>query len=106
MRFAPAIAKGRVCVGSDDGWLYCLDATDGHVLWKKRGRPDPRQVLGNGQMISRWPVRGGPAIRDDVVYFAAGIWPSDGIYIPALDLEPRPRAGYPRKDTWASATST
>ena len=87
VRFAPAIAKGRVCVGSDDGWLYCLDATDGHVLWKKRGRPDPRQVLGNGQMISRWPVRGGPAIRDDVVYFAAGIWPSDGIYIHALDLE-------------------
>ena len=86
VRFAPAVESGRVCVGSDDGWLYCLDAKDGAVKWKKRGCSDSGQVLGNGQMISRWPIRGGPAIRDGIVYFAAGIWPSDGIYVHAFKL--------------------
>jgi len=36
-------------------------------------------------VISRWPARGGPAVADGVVYFAAGIWPSEGIFLHALD---------------------
>jgi len=85
VRFAPAIWKGRLFVASDDGYLYCLAADSGKTLWKKRGGPDHRMLLGNGRMISRWPARGGPAVLGDVVYFAAGIWPSEGIYIYALD---------------------
>ena len=42
-------------------------------------------VLGNGRMISLWPVRGGPVLQGDVLYFAAGIWPSEGIFIHAID---------------------
>ena len=85
VRFAPAISEGRVFVASDDGFLYCLAAETGKVLWKKRGGPDNRRLLGNGSMISRWPARGGPVVRKGVVYFAAGIFQSEGIYIWALD---------------------
>jgi outer membrane protein assembly factor BamB len=85
VRFAPAVWKERVFVASDDGYLYCLAAADGSVLWKKRGGPDDRMLLGNDRLISRWPARGGPVVHDDIVYFAAGIWPSEGIYIYALD---------------------
>jgi outer membrane protein assembly factor BamB len=44
-------------------------------------------ILGNGRMISRWPSRGAPTVLDDVVYFSAGIWPSEGIFIYALDAK-------------------
>jgi outer membrane protein assembly factor BamB len=38
-------------------------------------------------MVSRWPARGGPVIRDGIVYFGAGIWQSEGIYLVAIDAE-------------------
>jgi outer membrane protein assembly factor BamB len=42
-------------------------------------------VLGNDRMTSAWPARGGPVILNGVVYFAAGIWPTDGFHLHALD---------------------
>jgi outer membrane protein assembly factor BamB len=85
IRFAPAIADERVYLASDDGALYCLDAATGELLWKKQGGPSAQMCLGNGKLISRWPARGGPVVADGRVYFAAGIWPSDGVYVHALD---------------------
>ncbi|MBM3890584.1 MAG: hypothetical protein FJ388_15840, partial [Verrucomicrobia bacterium] len=90
IRFAPAGWRDRVFVGSDDGWLYCLDAASGSLRWKIRGAPENRpdcRHLGNGRLISFWPVRGGPVVVDGIVYFAAGIWPSFGIFIKACDAE-------------------
>ncbi len=87
VRFSPAVWQDHVFVVSDDGFLYCLAAADGELIWKKRSGPDGRMVLGNGRMVSRWCVRGGPAIADGVVYYAAGIWPTDGIFIYALDAQ-------------------
>ena len=85
VRLVPTVADGRVFVAGDDGFLYCLAADDGHLIWKLRGGPTQSMVIGNGRMISRWPVRGGPVVADGVVYFAAGIWPSEGIYIYAAE---------------------
>ena len=85
VRFAPAVWKDRLFVASDDGHLYALSTGDGHLLWKRRGGPDNRSILGNGRLISKWPARGGPVVVDDRVYFAAGIWPSEGIFLYALD---------------------
>jgi outer membrane protein assembly factor BamB len=85
VRFAPAVWRDRVFAGADDGFLYCLRAADGEVLWKRRGGPRDDRVLGNDRMVSRWPVRGGPVVLGDRVYFAAGIWPSEGIFLHALD---------------------
>ena len=87
VRLAPAVANGRVYVGSDDGWLYCLNAADGRVCWQRRGGPADQRVLGNDRMIARWPVRGGPVVRGRAVCFGAGIWPSEGIYLYALDAD-------------------
>jgi outer membrane protein assembly factor BamB len=87
VRLAPAAADGKVCFASDDGCLYCVRAEDGGLLWKFRGGPSPRKVLGNSRLISAWPARGGPVIKDKVVYFAASIWPFMGTFIYALELE-------------------
>ena len=87
IRFAPAVSGPRLFVASDDGYFYCLQASDGQLLWRRRGGPTDSKVLGNEHLISRWPARGGPVVVDDVVYFAAGIWPSEGIFLYALDTE-------------------
>ncbi|MHB8972952.1 MAG: outer membrane protein assembly factor BamB family protein [Pirellulaceae bacterium] len=85
VRFAPALWHDRALVASDDGWLYAIRLSDGELLWKFRGGPSDSSVLGNETMISRWPARGGPVVSEDTVYFAAGIWPSEGIYVYALN---------------------
>ena len=85
VRFAPAVAGERVYVTSDDGFLYCLDLATGTQIWKVHGAPSERQVIGNDRLISMWPCRGGVVVKDKVAYFAAGIWPSMGIFIRAVD---------------------
>lgn len=85
VRLAPAAAQGKVYFASDDGCLYCVNAADGKLAWKFRGAPSDRKALGNGRLISAWPARGGPVVRDGVVYFAASIWPFMGTFIHALD---------------------
>jgi len=90
VRFAPVAWQGKLYVGSDDGFLYCLAAEDGTLLWKVRGAPEDRpefRHLGNNRLISYWPVRGGPVLVDGVVYFGAGIWPTLGVFIVAVDAE-------------------
>jgi len=87
LRFAPAVLDGKVFCSSDDGWLYCLDAATGALRWKHRAAPSDRRVLGNGRLISVWPVRGGPVAADGRVYLAAGVWPFEGIFVWALDAE-------------------
>ncbi len=87
IRFAPAIAKGRAYVVSDDGVAYCLDAASGKLIWKFRGGLNDRKLVGNGRMISRWPIRSGVAVAAGVVHFAVGMWSSEGVYVYALDAE-------------------
>ena len=51
------------------------------VPWRSDGRED----LGNGQMMSRWPLRSGVGVDGGRLYFAAGMWPNEGVYLYALD---------------------
>jgi outer membrane protein assembly factor BamB len=85
VRFAPAAWRDRVFATSDDGWLYCLQSASGELLWRIRGGPQQRPIIGNDRLISTWPARGGPVVDDETVYFAAGIWPSMGVFIHAVD---------------------
>ena len=87
VRLAPLVWQGRVYAGSDDGYMHCLDATTGKQIWKFRGAPNDRMVLGNRRLISMWPLRGGPVIADGTLYFAAGIWPNEGVFLYAIDAE-------------------
>ncbi len=87
VRLAPVAHKGKVYFGSDDGYLYCLKQADGSLVWRFRGGPSDRRVLGNERLISTWPLRGGPVLIDDTIYFTAGIWPFMGIFVHAVDAE-------------------
>lgn len=87
VRLPPVCWQGKVYLTSDDGHLYCLSAADGKQVWSFSGAPSPRKALGNRRLISTWPARGGPVIRDGKVFFTASIWPFMGTFIYALDAE-------------------
>jgi outer membrane protein assembly factor BamB len=85
VRFAPAVWHDLVFVCSDDGFLYALGLQDGKIRWRHHAGPRDQRVLGNERMVSQWPARGGVVVKDDIVYYAGGIWPSEGVYLHALD---------------------
>jgi outer membrane protein assembly factor BamB len=87
VRLAPVVADGRVYVGSDDGCVYCLRAEDGALVWKYRGGPEDRRLPGNGRMMSLWPVRCGVVVDAGVVYFCAGLFPSQGNFLCAVSAK-------------------
>ncbi len=87
VRLAPAAWDGKVYFVSDDGHLYCLDADTGSLQWKFDARAAGHRVLGNERVISMWPARGGPLVKEGKVYFASGVWPFLGTFIYALDAK-------------------
>jgi len=70
IRFAPVAWREKVYFVSDDGYLYCVAAANGSLLWKFRGLPKgrkDRKLMGDGRLISAFPARGGPVLADGVV---------------------------------------
>jgi len=84
VRFAPAVAGERVFAASDDGRIYCLATATGKLLWQHRCGPSDEMILGNQNMISRWPLRSGLIVENATVYATAGIWPSETVRLLAL----------------------
>ncbi len=85
IRLAPTLSHGNVYFGSDDGFVYCLGADDGRVVWKMRVGPEDDLLLSRGEMISRWPVRTGVLIDGDTAYFGAGVFPHENVYLCAVN---------------------
>lgn len=83
--YPPAVADGRLYVGSADGRVYALEARTGRLLWSFRVAPEERWIQVYGKLVSAWPVAGGVVVADDTVYAAAGISHYDGTYVVALD---------------------
>lgn len=85
VRYAPVAYEGTVIFGSDDGFVYCLKAATGELAWKFQATPTLRENLGNGRLISAWPVRGGPVLHEGRIYFGAGNWGFEGTFYYCLD---------------------
>ena len=87
VRFAPTISRGKAYVVSDDGVLYCLNAKTGKLVWQFRAGPSLDRIIGNGRLIAREPCRSGVLVIDDVLYVTAGMWPTEGVYVYALEAD-------------------
>jgi len=82
----PTYYRGAVLFGSADGWVTCLRASDGELVWKFRAAPRERLIGIRSQLESAWPVRGTILIDNDVAYVAAGrsSFLDGGIHVYAL----------------------
>ena len=86
-RLAPTLWEGRAYFGADDGKVRCLDAATGEIIWEFDASPSGEQLLGQGRFSSIRPMRAGVLIDDGVAYFAAGLFPAEGVYLFALDAK-------------------
>jgi outer membrane protein assembly factor BamB len=68
----PSYHAGLLLFGCRDGWVHCLAADTGTLVWKFNDLPERRLVAVDEQFESAWPVCGAVMIRDGVAYFAAG----------------------------------
>lgn len=87
----PTVYKGLCLQGCRDGWVYCLRASDGKLVWRLRAAPADRRIVAFGQIESAWPVHGAVLVDGGLACFAAG-WSSEtdgGIHLYAV----RPRTG-------------
>lgn len=85
VRFAPHVVGERTYFGSDDGRVYCVSTQTGELLWTYRAAVSDYQVPSDGKMVSLWPNRTGVVVYDGAVYCGAGVFPSEGATICALD---------------------
>ena len=87
VRYPPSYYDGKLYFGSDDGYAYCIDASDGSFIWKYSPSEGTRLVGNNGSLISMWPVRTGTAVLDGKVYFAASLVNWQTSYLCSLDAQ-------------------
>ncbi len=83
----PTVWKGRVLFGSGDGWVYCLRASDGALIWRFRAAPADLRMMAYEQVESVWPVHGSVLVRDGVLYCVAGrsMFLDGGLHLLRLD---------------------
>ena len=72
----PTVFQGRVLFGSADGYVYCLRADDGVLMWRFLAAPDDRRIVVYDQLESVWPVPGNVLVvgeeDDATAWFVAG----------------------------------
>ena len=86
---APTIYEGRVLFGSADGYVYCLRASDGAVVWRFRAAPIDERLMSFEQIESVWPVHGSVLVQGGVIYCVAGrsMFLDGGLHFWRLDPE-------------------
>ena len=85
----PTVEQGRVMFGCADGYVYCLKADDGQLIWRYRVAPLDRRAMAFEQLESLWPVHGSVLIKHNVVWAVAGRsnFLDGGLRLVRLDLE-------------------
>ncbi len=68
----PTFWKGRVYCGGKDGWIYCLRASDGALVWRFLAAPNERRHAAWEQVESVWPVHGSVLVEKGTVNAVAG----------------------------------
>ncbi|MBN2375380.1 MAG: PQQ-binding-like beta-propeller repeat protein [Sedimentisphaerales bacterium] len=85
VRLPPSFDNGKLYFGSDDGYVYCINAADGSFVWKYSPVGEGRVLFNNGNFTTMWPVRTGTAVMENKVYFAAGLVPWESSYLCSVD---------------------
>lgn len=87
VRYPPGYDDDKLYFGSDDGYVYCISARDGSLIWKYSPSGDTRLIGNNNSLIPMWPVRTGTAVLDGKVYFAASLVNWQRSYLCSVDAK-------------------
>jgi outer membrane protein assembly factor BamB len=71
--FPPTLYKGLCLLAAKDGWVYCLRAADGALVWKLLVAPRERLIGGQDKLESLWPMVSDVLVVDGVGYASAGL---------------------------------
>jgi len=84
---SPTFHEGTLLFGAADGWVYCVTASEGQLIWRFRAAPSDRRIVSYGQVESLWPVHGSVLILKGRAIVSAGrsSWLDGGIHLFALD---------------------
>ena len=69
---SPTIYKGLVYFGASDGFIYCLNLSDGALRWKYQAAPALANHMYLERMEATHPVHGNVLIMNDRLYTVAG----------------------------------
>lgn len=88
VRIAPTFFGEKIYFGSDDGAVYCVDANDGTLLWKRTVASGAGTFINDGRLCSMMPIRTGVLIDEtaNVGIVSAGLFPWQSTTLVALDL--------------------
>lgn len=70
--FPPTLYNGLCLFAAKDGWVYCLDAKKGELIWKLLIAPQERFIGGQEKLESLWPTRSDVLVVNGVGYACAG----------------------------------
>ncbi|HSH95451.1 MAG TPA: PQQ-binding-like beta-propeller repeat protein, partial [Roseimicrobium sp.] len=68
----PSYSKGRLYFGGKDGWVYCLRADDGAMIWRFQAAPNSRRHCAWEAVESVWPVHGSVLVENGSVNLVSG----------------------------------
>lgn len=68
----PTLHEGLALFGSADGYIYCLRASDGKMVWRFLASPARLNAVVFDQLESVWPIHGSVLVKNGVIYATAG----------------------------------
>jgi outer membrane protein assembly factor BamB len=79
--------RGLCLFGDHAGWVYCLEAASGRLVWQFQAAPEQRYMGAYSGLESSWPVRSGVLVLGDMAYFVAGRCGTmdGGLYVHGVD---------------------
>lgn len=70
--YPPTLYKGLCLSTARDGWVYCLDAKTGKLIYRLLAAPRERYIGGREKLESRWPLASDVLILNGVAYVSGG----------------------------------
>ena len=101
IRVAPVFHSGKLYFGSDDGYVYCIKASNGKLIWSYSPTSnEDKKLMNNNSLISFWPIRTGVLVEDGLAYFGASLLPWKDSYFCAVNIKtgkPEGKGAYVKK---------
>jgi outer membrane protein assembly factor BamB len=87
----PTVVGPLLYFGAADGYVTCLEAKTGAMVWRRRLAPTDEKIVDEGRLESVWPVHGSVTYHNNLIYAIAGrnMFVDGGVHLCALD----PRTG-------------